>query len=119
MSNCTADQLQDIHTYHSYQQNRIRELMQQKPNSAIWSPSCPFHCNFERGNTFNAQLMQVPIRSGFTLEVAMKMFITGTKDDTFNWIWLDNLLWPQNTPCSFYGLGDDIVPSTATSNKCW
>ena len=28
LSNCTADQLQDIHTYHNYQQQRIRELMQ-------------------------------------------------------------------------------------------
>jgi len=93
--------------------------MKLKPNSAVWSPSCPFHCNFERAGSFEASLMQVPIRSGFTLEVAMKMFTLGIKDDTYNWIWLDNLLWPQNTPCSFFGLEDDVNVTTSTNHKCW
>jgi hypothetical protein len=38
--------------------------------------------------------MQVPMKSGYTLEVAMKMFTVGIKDDVYKWVWLDNVLWP-------------------------
>lgn len=68
--------------------------MKLKENSAVWSPSCPFHCNFYRDNTKNARMMQVPMNSGFTLEVALKMFTEGIKDDKYNWVWLDSVLWP-------------------------
>lgn len=111
INNCTADDLMDIHAYHTYQQNKIRTLMQNKPNSAVWSPSCPFHCNFERGNTKYARLMQVPMNSGITLEVALKMFTQGLKDEK-NWIWLDDALWPENTPCAFFYL-DNSGPRAA------
>jgi hypothetical protein len=49
----------------------------------------------------------------------MKMFTEGERDDTYKWIWLDNLQWPQNTPCAFYGLGDDVLPSSSNPSKCW
>jgi hypothetical protein len=77
LTDCSADQLQDIHAYHSYQQKTIRDLMKLKPNSAVWSPSCPFHCNFYRDNSKYSRLTQVPMNSGFTLEVALKMFTQG------------------------------------------
>lgn len=50
--------------------------------------------------------MQVPMNSGLTLEVALKMFTEGIKDDKYNWVWLDTVLWPLNTPCAFYGIQD-------------
>lgn len=125
MSNCTADELTDIHAYHTYQQNKIRELMKLKPNSAVWSPSCPFHCNFYRGGDKNSQVMQVPMNSGYTLERAIKMFTVGIKDDIYKWVWLDNVLWPQNTPCAFFGLNDNDDPALISppdyhsQNRCW
>ena len=89
--------------------------MKLKENSAVWSPSCPFHCNFYRDNTKNARMMQVPMNSGFTLEVALKMFTEGIKDDKYNWVWLDSVLWPQNTPCAFFGIQDNSAASTNCS----
>ncbi len=52
------------------------------------------------------------MKSGYTLERAMKMFLTGIRDDVYNWVWLDDVLWPQNTPCAFYGLNDDDDPAS-------
>lgn len=65
--------------------------MKSKTDSAVWSPSCPFHCNFERGNTKTARLMQVPMNSGYTLEVALRMYTQGIKDDQYKWVWLDSV----------------------------
>lgn len=109
LAKCSADHLQQIHDYHTYQQQRIRELMKGKPNSAVWSPSCPFHCNFYRGNDRAARLHQVPMNSNYTLEVALRMFTLGLRDEKYNWVWLDDALWPQNTPCAFFSswLDDD------------
>ena len=64
------------------------------------------------------------MRNGFTLEVALKMFTEGIRDDIYKWVWLDTVLWPQNTPCAFFGLGDDDDPMTLSSkdhraNTCW
>ena len=50
-------------------------------NKAVWSPSCPFHCNFYRDNSKVAQLMQVPAGSGYTLERALFSFTQGIKDE--------------------------------------
>lgn len=44
------------------------------------------------------------MNSGFTLEVALRMFTQGLKDDKFKWVWLDDKLWPENTACAFFGL---------------
>lgn len=97
--------------------------MKLKPNSAVWSPSCPFHCNFYRGGDRNSQVMQVPMNSGYTLERAMKMFTVGMKDDVYKWVWLDNVLWPQNTACAFFGLDDNDDPALVnplhSKNRCW
>ncbi len=98
--------------------------MKLKPNSAVWSPSCPFHCNFYRGGDKASQVMQVPMKSGYTLERAMKMFTVGIKDDVYKWVWLDPVLWPQNTACAFFGLDDNDDPAGLddllhSNNRCW
>jgi hypothetical protein len=85
----------------------MRQLVGSKTNAAIWSPSCPFHCNFYRGNDKVAKLTQVPMNSGYTLEVALRMFTLGLRDEKYNWLWFDDVLWPQNTPCAFFNIEDD------------
>lgn len=117
LSRCSADDLKDIHTYHKYQQKRIRELMVQNgDNKAVWSPSCPFHCNFYRDNSKVSQLMQAPMNSGYTLERALRMFTQGIKDDKYKWVWLDTAIWPENTLCAF--LNEPDAPDPTPSAYC-
>ena len=55
----------------------------------------------------------------------MKMFTVGIKDDVYKWVWLDPVLWPQNTACAFFGLDDNDDPATGlddllhSNNRCW
>lgn len=113
LAKCSAVNLQQIHIYHTYQQGRIRELMKLKPESAVWSPSCPFHCNFYRGNDKTARLFQVPLNSDNTLQAALMKFTNGLKDKD-GWVWLDNVNWPENTPCAFFNIPDDLTGEGAT-----
>ena len=54
--------------------------------------------------------MQVPMNSGNTIETALWKFTQKLKDDKYGWIWVDSVLWPQNTPCAFLNIDDNIMP---------
>ena len=41
------------------------------------------------------------MNSGNTLATALQKYIAGVRDE-YNWLWMDNVEWPDNSDCAFW-----------------
>ena len=58
----------------------LNNSVKDRDQTAVWSPACSFHCYYERGGGDVADRMQVPMGSGVTAGVALRMYMQGVKD---------------------------------------
>ena len=86
----------------------LRAAVEAMPDRrALWLPSCPFHCYYERADSEVAQMVQAGQGSGVTLANGLKMFTSGIKDPKRGWTWIDEAHWPENSQCAFWNMIED------------
>ncbi|CDW87261.1 pectinacetylesterase family protein [Stylonychia lemnae] len=97
---CNNTQIKQIQDFREYTVKILRDKATKLSNIAVWSPSCPYHCYYVK-NTQDLQAVQVPMNSGNNVALAFIKVRAGQRD-SYNWQWIDNVQWPQNTACAFY-----------------
>ena len=96
LDNCNSTYLQVINDYRDSVRTSIIQMMKDKPNMGVWSPSCVQH-GFINGQSFYDTNYRVPTNFGKEVNDALVEFLANPTKPP---IYIDTVNWPYNTGCS-------------------
>ncbi len=98
LENCSSSYLQVINDYRDAVRVSIIQMMKEKPNFGVWSPSCVQH-GFINGQSFHDVNYRVPTTYGKEVNDVVMEFLQNPQKPP---IYIDTVNWPENKGCSGY-----------------
>ncbi|KRX02153.1 hypothetical protein PPERSA_06348 [Pseudocohnilembus persalinus] len=99
LSYCNKDQLQKLEQLRERTVQFVQNMLKKNKQWGAYIASCADHCLTLSNLNYNNNNLQVPMKSGYTPEFALKNWRKMKNIQDIN-IHIDKLSWPHNIPCS-------------------
>ena len=106
LAGCSQEQLDKINKFRGALVSEIEEVLStphaQEYKWGAWSPACVKHGFTDANSIYNSSDFQVPMSSGNTVQAAIQQWTNSLNLQGSNEriIYIDNVTWPDNKPCS-------------------